>query len=80
MGFRRFHLRGLNAAQGEWNLVCMAWNLKRWEAEKMDQESLIPIDRVHCRAECVLLNKVSGLALKSAKCDALLAGLNPTDS
>ncbi|HED14368.1 MAG TPA: hypothetical protein ENI62_12070 [Gammaproteobacteria bacterium] len=29
MGFRRFHLRGLNAAQGEWNLVCMAWNLKR---------------------------------------------------
>ncbi len=29
MGFRRFHLRGLGAAQGEWNLVCMAWNLKR---------------------------------------------------
>jgi Transposase DDE domain len=28
MGFRRFHLRGLDAAQGEWNLVCMAWNLK----------------------------------------------------
>jgi len=32
MGFRRFHLRGLNAAQGEWNLVCMAWNLKRMHA------------------------------------------------
>ena len=32
MGFRRFHLRGLNAAQGEWNLVCMAWNLKRMYA------------------------------------------------
>ena len=29
MGFRRFHLRGFKAAQGEWNLVCMAWNLKR---------------------------------------------------
>lgn len=29
LGFRRFHLRGFNAAQGEWNLVCMAWNLKR---------------------------------------------------
>lgn len=29
MGFRRFHLRGIEAAQGEWNLVCMAWNLKR---------------------------------------------------
>jgi len=32
MGFRRFHLRGLDAAQGEWNLVCMAWNLKRMHA------------------------------------------------
>lgn len=32
MGFRRFHLRGLDAAQGEWNLVCMAWNLKRMYA------------------------------------------------
>jgi transposase len=29
MRFRRFHLRGFDAAQGEWNLVCMAWNLKR---------------------------------------------------
>jgi len=32
MGFRQFHLRGLDAAQGEWNLVCMAWNLKRMYA------------------------------------------------
>jgi transposase len=32
LGFRRFHLRGLMAAQGEWNLVCMAWNLKRMHA------------------------------------------------
>ena len=29
MGFRRFLMRGLEAAQGEWNLVCMAWNIKR---------------------------------------------------
>ena len=29
MGFRRFHLRGLEAVQGEWTLVCMAWNVKR---------------------------------------------------
>ena len=29
LGFRRFHLRGIDAAQGEWNLVCMAWNMKR---------------------------------------------------
>ena len=29
VGFRRFHLRGLEAVQGEWALVCMAWNLKR---------------------------------------------------
>ena len=29
IGFRRFSLRGLNAAKAEWDLVCMAVNLKR---------------------------------------------------
>ncbi len=29
MGFRQFSLRGLNKVTGEWNLVCLAWNLKR---------------------------------------------------
>jgi transposase len=29
MGFRQFHLRGKDAAESEWNLVSMAWNLKR---------------------------------------------------
>jgi hypothetical protein len=29
MGFRSFLLRGLEAANGEWRLVCIAWNLKR---------------------------------------------------
>ena len=29
MGFRRFSLRGLKAVAGEWNLVCIAFNLKR---------------------------------------------------
>lgn len=29
MGFRQFSLRGLSAAAGEWNLVCLAYNLKR---------------------------------------------------
>ncbi len=32
IGFRQFHLRGRDSAQGEWNLVCMAWNLKRIHA------------------------------------------------
>ncbi len=32
LGFRRFHLRGFEAVQGEWTLVCMAWNLKRMHA------------------------------------------------
>ena len=32
MGFRRFHLRGFDAVCGEWNLVCMAWNMKRLHA------------------------------------------------
>ena len=29
LGFRQFHLRGLDAVSGEWTLVTMAWNLKR---------------------------------------------------
>lgn len=29
LGFRQFSLRGLNAAEGEWCLVCLAFNLKR---------------------------------------------------
>lgn len=29
MGFRSFLLRGYEAVQGEWNLVCMAFNIKR---------------------------------------------------
>ena len=35
LGFRQFLLRGLNAAQGEWALVCTAWNLKRLFALKI---------------------------------------------
>jgi hypothetical protein len=29
MGFRSFTLRGFEAVKGEWNLVCMAFNIKR---------------------------------------------------
>lgn len=29
MRFRQFLLRGLTKVQGEWNLICMAWNIKR---------------------------------------------------
>jgi transposase len=29
MGFRSFLLRGYEAAKGEWNLICMAFNIKR---------------------------------------------------
>ena len=29
MGFRQFSMRGLAAAQSEWDLVCLSWNLKR---------------------------------------------------
>ncbi len=32
MGFRQFLLRGLESVRGEWNLICMAWNLKRLHA------------------------------------------------
>ena len=30
LGFRRFSLRGVAKARGEWKLVCLAVNLKRW--------------------------------------------------
>ncbi len=29
MGFRQFSLRGLQKVKGEWNLVTLAWNVKR---------------------------------------------------
>ena len=29
LGFRQFLLRGLDKVRGEWNLVTMAWNMKR---------------------------------------------------
>ncbi len=29
MGFRSFLLRGFEAVQGEWDLICIAWNIKR---------------------------------------------------
>jgi transposase len=32
MGFRQFLLRGFESVQGEWDLVCIAWNLKRLHA------------------------------------------------
>jgi hypothetical protein len=32
MGFRQFLLRGLNKVTGEWDLVCIAYNLKRMHA------------------------------------------------
>jgi len=32
LGFRQFLLRGVESVRGEWNLVCMAWNLKRLHA------------------------------------------------
>ncbi len=32
LGFRRFSLRGLEKAQGEWDLVCLSLNVKRLQA------------------------------------------------
>jgi len=32
LGFRQFSLRGLDAASGEWCLVCLAFNIKRFHA------------------------------------------------
>jgi len=35
MGFRQFLLRGLTNVQNEWTLVCLAWNLKRMAALRL---------------------------------------------
>ncbi len=35
MGFRGFMLRGKDSAEGEWNLACMAYNIKRMHSLKM---------------------------------------------
>lgn len=35
MGCRRFLMRGLEATQDEWKLVCMAWNIKRLHTLKL---------------------------------------------
>jgi len=32
MGFRSFSMRGFEKAQGEWDLACIAWNIKRLHA------------------------------------------------
>jgi len=32
LGFRQFSLRGLNSASGEWDLVCLATNLRRMQS------------------------------------------------
>jgi transposase len=35
LGFRQFLLRGLGQVAGEWRLVCLAWNLKRMAALRL---------------------------------------------
>lgn len=35
LGFRQFSLRGLQKVTGEWTLVCLAWNLKRMAALRL---------------------------------------------
>jgi hypothetical protein len=38
MGFRQFHLRGLEQVEGEWQLVALAYNLKRlWKLQQLKE-------------------------------------------
>jgi hypothetical protein len=41
LGFRQFSLRGLQAAAGEWCLVCLAFNLKRLHSLTMGSVCLL---------------------------------------
>src|ERR1700686_2702407 len=50
LGFRRFSLRGVAKARGEWNVVCLAVNLKRLHRIRMgsgatDQAGSVPLRR-----------------------------------
>jgi len=51
LGFRRFSLRGLDKAQNEWALVCLALNLKRMNgrfpafADAVSRRNVIPTNR-----------------------------------
>jgi transposase len=38
LGFRQFSLRGMLAVAGEWCLVCLAYNLKRWHVLECKRE------------------------------------------
>lgn len=38
LGFRRFRLRGVDKADGEWTLVCLAHNIKKIYARIMAKE------------------------------------------
>ena len=47
MGFRRFHLRGLEAVRGEWTLTCLAWNidpLAGESASKIDPPDVMQVN------------------------------------
>jgi hypothetical protein len=56
LGFRQFHLRGLDAASGEWTLVTMAWNLKR----------LFNLTSARARTVATACLKTSGICPKRA--------------
>ncbi len=40
LGFRQFLLRGLDKVTGEWRLVCLAWNLKRLAALRLQSPKM----------------------------------------
>ena len=46
LGFRQFLLRGLDQVRGEWNLVTMAWNLKRMFALSPAEGASRPLNSI----------------------------------
>lgn len=51
MGFRQFSLRRLEAAAGEWALVCIAFNLKRMQVCSMDSGGVSPCQLAESQTE-----------------------------
>src|SRR5205085_12589853 len=71
LGFRHFSLRGTQAAAGEWCLVCLAFNLKRFHTLSEAQEER----RTRCSARCITF---SALFCQQLRFVLLLWSMLPT--
>jgi len=82
LGFRQFSLRGLDKVRGEWNLVTLAWNIKRMFALKPAAKPLVApscaIQALPTAASDQANPRKSPIDRLSACCRTIAAALRPT--